>query len=123
MYNTLSKLAEAGKIQELDIDPHKKRFDPYTVLDCHFYCTACGRVFDVACDAPLPGYLAEGRTVEGHRVDAVHSISKGYVRTVREKDKLLTLTIKGQGGGNDDVSGSGYDIIGYSVWKDSARPF
>jgi len=38
VYNTLSKLAEAGKLQELDIDPNKKRFDPCVIPHHHFYC-------------------------------------------------------------------------------------
>ncbi len=94
VYNTLSKLAEAGKIQELDIDPHKKRFDPYTAPHCHFYCTACGRVFDVACDAPLPGYLAEGRTVEGHRVDAVQLNFKGVCKDCTGKGQAVDSDYK-----------------------------
>ncbi len=47
VYNTLSKLAKAGQIQELDIDPTKKRFDPYLAPHYHFYCKVCEKVFDV----------------------------------------------------------------------------
>jgi Fur family peroxide stress response transcriptional regulator len=53
VYNALSKLAKAGRIQELDIDPSKKRFDPCLAPHSYFHCKVCGEVFDVVHDTPL----------------------------------------------------------------------
>ena len=85
VYNTRSKLAEAGKVQELDIDPHKKRFDPSTAHHCHFYCRECGNVFDVACETYLPESVADTKTVDGHEVDVIQLNFKGVCRNCARK--------------------------------------
>lgn len=80
VYNTLSRLAKAGKIQELDIDPSKKRFDPCTAFHYHFYCRECGRVFDVACNTiPVPPDQVDA-TVDGHQVDTIQLNFKGVCK-------------------------------------------
>jgi Fur family peroxide stress response transcriptional regulator len=78
VYNTLSKLAKAGKIHELDIAPNKRRFDPCTTLHYHFYCRVCGKVFDIACDT-IPATLdpVDARTIHGHKVDTIQLNFKG----------------------------------------------
>jgi Fur family peroxide stress response transcriptional regulator len=81
VYNTMSKLAKAGKIQELDIDPNKKRFDPCTALHYHFYCKACGEVFDVACDSILVTLdHLEAKAIDGHQVDTIQLNFKGVCK-------------------------------------------
>jgi Fur family transcriptional regulator, peroxide stress response regulator len=82
VYNTLSRLAATGNIQELDIDPNKKRFDPCTAPHYHLYCRMCGSVFDLLSDVPsLPDITQlRARTVDGHRVDAVQLNIKGICR-------------------------------------------
>jgi Fur family peroxide stress response transcriptional regulator len=82
VYNTLSRLAEAGKIQELDIDPNKKRFDPCNALHYHFYCRACGKVFDVLCDTPFLDTLdqVDAKSIDGHQVDAIELNFKGVCK-------------------------------------------
>lgn len=47
VYNTLETLKKRGEVQELTIDPGKKRFDPDTGPHHHIICTACGRIVDV----------------------------------------------------------------------------
>lgn len=47
VYNILETLKEKGLVQELNIDPQKKRFDPDTTSHHHFICTGCGRVIDI----------------------------------------------------------------------------
>jgi Fur family peroxide stress response transcriptional regulator len=86
VYNTLSRLAEAGKIQELDIDPDKKRFDPCTTPHYHFYCRLCGKVLDIVCDIPFPANLdpPDTRTLDGHRVDAIQLNFKGVCKDCTE---------------------------------------
>lgn len=47
IYNTLESLIKAGQLQELKIDPERRRFDPNPKPHTHFICTACHRVFDL----------------------------------------------------------------------------
>ncbi len=47
VYNILEALKEKGLVQELNIDPQKKRFDPDTSLHHHLICTECGKVVDL----------------------------------------------------------------------------
>ena len=47
VYNTLDSLKEKGRIQELSIDPEKKRFDPNTKPHNHLICVSCRKVADI----------------------------------------------------------------------------
>jgi Fur family peroxide stress response transcriptional regulator len=87
VYNTLSKLAAAEKIQELDIDPQKKRFDPYLAPHHHFYCRVCGKVFDIIKEVSLPVNinLTERENINGHQVDNVQVNLKGICKDCRKK--------------------------------------
>lgn len=82
VYNTLSKLAEAGEILELDIDPNKKRFDPYTLPHNHFYCRRCGKVYDVDYDTSTAQDI---KRIDGHRVDTVQINFRGMCKTCNGK--------------------------------------
>ncbi len=82
VYNTLSKLVEAGEIQELDIDPNKKRFDPSTSCHYHFYCKICGKVFDIVYEPPLPLNI---KKIDGHQVEAIQLNLKGVCKGCRKK--------------------------------------
>ncbi len=77
VYNTLARLVEAGEIQELDIDPNKKRFDPCTSLHYHFYCKACGNVYDVDDDISLAPNIQK---IAGHHVEAIQLNFKGVCK-------------------------------------------
>jgi Fur family peroxide stress response transcriptional regulator len=77
VYNTLAKLVEVGEIQELDIDPNKKRFDPYTSFHYHFYCKTCGKVYDVDYDISLTPDI---KKIAGHLVEAIQLNFKGVCR-------------------------------------------
>jgi Fur family peroxide stress response transcriptional regulator len=52
IYSTLEALARTGELQELNIDPLRKRFDPDTSAHCHFFCRICRKVYDI--ETPLP---------------------------------------------------------------------
>lgn len=86
VYNTLSKLAQSGKIQELDIDPARKRFDPCAAPHSHFYCRACGNVFDVVFDDTFLASTKEMKTIEEHQVDAVQLNFKGLCENCMRKN-------------------------------------
>jgi Fur family transcriptional regulator, peroxide stress response regulator len=82
VYNTLSKLAEAGEIQKLDIDPKKKRFDPDASLHYHFYCKTCGKVYDVDDDT---SFTPDIHTVDGHQIEAIQLNFKGVCSACSRK--------------------------------------
>jgi Fur family transcriptional regulator, peroxide stress response regulator len=84
VYNTLSKLVEIGEIQELDIDPDKKRFDPYTPAHCHFYCRVCGNIYDVECDA---SFKPDIKKVGGHWVESRQLNFKGVCEDCKGKNE------------------------------------
>ncbi len=77
VYNTLAKLVEVGEIQELDIDPGKKRFDPYTQLHYHFYCKTCGKIYDVDYDISLSPDI---KKIAGHHVETIQLNFKGVCK-------------------------------------------
>jgi Fur family peroxide stress response transcriptional regulator len=84
VYNTLSKLAEAGEIQELDIDPNKKRFDPCLSPHSHLHCKVCKKIYDVGEDLPFP---MEIRKIGGHQIEAIQINLKGVCKTCAEKKR------------------------------------
>jgi Fur family transcriptional regulator, peroxide stress response regulator len=87
VYNTLSKLAEAGEIQELDIDPTKKRFDPCLSSHSHLYCRVCRRIYDVEDDRPFPKKIQK---IGGHRIEAIQINLKGVCKACGEKRRGVT---------------------------------
>jgi Fur family peroxide stress response transcriptional regulator len=82
VYNTLSKLVEGREIQELDIDPKKRRFDPCTSLHHHFYCETCGKVYDVDYDA---SFIPNIRCIDGHQIEAIQLNFKGKCQACSKK--------------------------------------
>lgn len=53
VYNTLETLRQMGKVQEITIDPVKKRFDPDTSPHHHLICTSCKFIVDICIDFKL----------------------------------------------------------------------
>ena len=82
VYNTLSKLAEAGEIQQLDIDPEKKRFDPCLSPHGHFYCKVCKKIYDVGDALPFPKVLHK---ISGHRIETIQINLKGVCKACSGK--------------------------------------
>jgi len=55
IYKTLETLREIGELVEVNIDPHKKRYDPLTEPHHHFRCVSCGRIEDISPkEVPMP---------------------------------------------------------------------
>lgn len=64
VYNTLEILRRKGELQELTIDPDKKRFDPNTIPHHHLICKRCRRIVDVHADYNLTVPMSERRDFE-----------------------------------------------------------
>ena len=82
VYNTLAKLVERGEIQELDIDPDKKRFDSSTVPHGHFFCQECGTIFDIELESFQPQHSIQMTIKElyGHSVGTYWINFKGICK-------------------------------------------
>ena len=50
IYKTLETLCEMGEIMEVNIEPHKKRYDPFTEPHHHYMCIKCGKILDISLD-------------------------------------------------------------------------
>ena len=82
VYNTLSKLVKGREIQELDIDPKKRRFDPCTSLHHHFYCQACGEVYDVNSDK---SFFSNMKRIGGHQIESIQVNFTGKCKACSKK--------------------------------------
>lgn len=71
VYNTLETLREKGAIQELTIDPQKKRFDPNPRPHHHLICTKCRRILDIHIDYQLhvPEEKKNGFEIVGNHIE------------------------------------------------------
>ena len=47
VYSTLQTLKDKGRLLELTLDPHKKRFDPNVAPHHHLICVVCKKIVDV----------------------------------------------------------------------------
>ena len=47
VYNCLDALVKSGLVREVNVDPSAMRYCPNMTDHCHFYCDACGGVFDI----------------------------------------------------------------------------
>lgn len=47
IYKTLETLCKIGEIVEVNIEPNKKRYDPFTHPHHHFRCLSCGKIEDI----------------------------------------------------------------------------
>ena len=74
VYNCLDTLVQAGLVRQVTLERGAARFCPNMEEHCHYYCDACGAVFD----APLPANAPSVAGPRGFKVDhfeiAVHGI-------------------------------------------------
>lgn len=81
VYNILAKMVEKKKIQLLNIDPHKKRFDPCMEMHDHFYCWVCGNVYDLMEDvSAINTGMGTREKRDGHCVETVNLNLQGVCR-------------------------------------------
>jgi Fur family peroxide stress response transcriptional regulator len=71
VYNTLKALKGKENIQELTIDPKKKRFDPNMIRHHHLICTQCKKIIDINTEFELglPDGQKHGFEVTGTHID------------------------------------------------------
>ena len=71
VYNTLEAIRKKGGVQELTIDPGKKRFDPDTKPHHHLICNCCKRIVDIKedYDLKLPADKLKGFEITGNHVE------------------------------------------------------
>lgn len=71
VYNTLKALKMHENIQELTIDPEKKRFDPNMMRHHHLICINCRKIIDIETefDVGLPSTQKHGFEITGNHID------------------------------------------------------
>lgn len=71
VYNTLRALKGKENIQELTVDPEKKRFDPNATRHHHLICTKCRKIIDVNTEfeLKLPDSQRHGFEVTDNHID------------------------------------------------------
>lgn len=71
VYNTLETLREKEAIQELTIDPRKKRFDPNPRPHHHLICNRCKKILDIHIDYQLhvPEEKKNGFEIVGNHIE------------------------------------------------------
>ena len=71
VYNTLAALQVRSVVQELTIDPHKRRYDPNVEQHNHLICTRCSKIVDVHLDfaLDLPEEIKQSFSVTGNHVE------------------------------------------------------
>lgn len=74
VYNTLDLLNEKNMIQELVIEPRKKRYCPDPAPHHHFLCTSCKKVVDIFQDIPV---RIEKKLLKGFRIDNNQIVFRG----------------------------------------------
>ena len=74
VYNTLDALVKCGLVRQVQLERGATRFCPNMEEHCHYFCDACGEVFDVA----LPTDSTVMPRPKGFKVDhydiAVHGL-------------------------------------------------
>jgi len=71
VYNTLETLIKRGKVIELTIDPHRKRFDPNPKPHHHLLCVKCKKIEDIHQEfrLNLPAKDNKGFDIIGNHVE------------------------------------------------------
>lgn len=78
VYNTLDALKNKGTVQELKIDPDKKRYDPNSAKHHHLICIKCKKIIDIHKDFSLnlTRELTRGFDILGNSIEFYGKCSK-----------------------------------------------
>jgi Fur family peroxide stress response transcriptional regulator len=80
VYNTLSSFVEAKMVKELDVDPHKKRFDSFMDPHDHFHCRVCDNVYNIDLNSTPLVKNSHNKKMGGHNIDTISINVKGVCR-------------------------------------------
>lgn len=84
VYNVLHLFTQENLAQMLTIDDKKVCFDANTESHGHFFCSQCGKVYDLETKPEIPSEIF---SLEGHQVKEAHVYYKGICRDCLEKNK------------------------------------
>lgn len=71
VYNCLDTLVKSGLVREVNVDPTAMRYCPNMEDHCHFYCDACGEVYDISFDGAPGVELPKGFQASAYEL-AIH---------------------------------------------------
>ena len=78
VYNCLDALVKCGLVRQVQLERGATRFCPNMEEHCHYFCDACGEVFDVPLDSPtMPA--PKGFKVDHYDI-AVHGLCAGCAK-------------------------------------------
>ncbi len=83
VYNCLDALVKCGLVRQVQLQRGATRFCPNMEEHCHYYCDACGKVFDV----PLHTVSTAMSRPEGFRVDHYDIAVHGRCASCAAKEK------------------------------------
>ena len=71
VYNTLEALKNKGALQELTIEPGKKRYDPDSTPHHHLICVKCKSIIDIfkKFKLDLSARMANGFKIKGNHIE------------------------------------------------------
>ncbi len=84
VYNTLEALKERGLVQELHIDPSKKRFDPDTSPHNHLICLGCHKIIDIFTTPPMNSIPQE--ELRGYKLISAQVVLYGLCPECQEEE-------------------------------------
>ena len=74
VYNCLDALVQCGLVRQVQLERGATRYCPNMEEHCHYYCDACGAVFDVALPPDAPSMpRPKGFKIDHYEI-AVHGV-------------------------------------------------
>ena len=90
VYNCLDALVKCGLVRQVQLDRGATRFCPNMHEHCHFYCDACGTVFDV--DLPAKPQPRRRRCRKGFKAEHYEIAIHGLCAGLRAKERNNNFT-------------------------------
>ncbi len=85
VYNCLDALVKSGLVKEVILARAALRYCANMREHCHFYCTACGEVFDIECDQAVSHTAFH--LPQGFHPELFELLIQGTCSTCSEKHK------------------------------------
>lgn len=78
VYNCLETLVSCGLVREVNIGRPPVRYEPYHEEHAHFFCTDCGKVFDITLTEDVLSKIKD-ILPQGYRAESIHLRFQGTV--------------------------------------------